>query len=432
MPGLTEPITLISAKCRAKLRMMLLKLKHYIASVLQRITGLRSRLAPQDFLLAKMNAHLPQHDALLARVEAMDLRTQAQDAEVERLTRLSETCILRVSKIENESDVMLKHLTAQYQSLVRERDALLNERDRLLVGLQRVRRPNGFAFDSAQVHAERLDFPSEALPAGTLPKVHIVDIGAQNLTQEEHIYLPLVKAGVARITGFEPLRDAAEKRSAADSSLTMLNHFIGDGSARKFHVNRDDATSSLLPADLEFLGRFEALATMCSPVEIMNITTTKLDDIPEVADCDFLKIDVQGGELDVLKGASNALNRTVVTHCEVEFSRVYKNQPLFGDIDAHMRAAGFELVDIINAGYATVKGLPRPIARSRLLWGDAVYIRSPETIASLGADKIVKAAFIAHVNYGMYDVAASLLAVLDNQAGTHYAKVYGERLATAM
>ena len=377
-----------------------------------------------------MNARLLQHDA--HRVEAIDLRIQAQDVEVERLTKFIESCMLRVSKIENESDVMLKHLTAQYQRLVQERDALLNERDRLLVGLQRAGRPSGFAPDSAQVHAERLDFPSAALPAGTLPKVHIVDIGAQNLTQEEHIYLPLMKAGAAHITGFEPLQHAAEKRSAEDPSLTMLNHFIGDGSAHKFHVNRDDTTSSLLLADLEFLGRFEALATMCSPVEIMDITTTKLDDIPEVADCDFLKIDVQGGELDVLKGAGNVLTRTVVTHCEVEFSRVYKNQPLFGDIDAHMRAAGFELVDIINAGYATVKGLPRPIARSRLLWGEAVYIRSPETIASLGADKIVKAAFIAHVNYGMYDVAASLLAVLDNQAGTHYAKVYGDSLTAAM
>jgi FkbM family methyltransferase len=387
---------------------MLLKLKHDIASVLQRITGLRSRLG------------------------AIDLRTQAQDAEVERLISFIETCMLRVSKIENESEVTLKHLTAQYQSLVGERDALLNERDRLLTGLQRRGRPSGFAPDSAQVHAKRLDFPSAALPAGTLPKVHIVDIGAQILTQEEHIYLPLLKAGAARITGFEPLQDAADKRSSEDPSLTMLNHFIGDGSARKFHVNRDDATSSLLPADLEFLGRFEALATICSPVQIIDIVTTRLDDIPDLADCDFIKIDVQGGELDVLKGAGNVLNRTVVTHCEVEFSRVYKNQPLFGDIDAYMQAAGFELVDIINAGYATLKGLPRPIARSRLLWGDAVYIRSPKTIASLGADKIVKAAFIAHVNYGMFDVAASLLAVLDNQAGTHYAKVYGDCLATAM
>jgi hypothetical protein len=317
MPGWPDPITLISAQSQSEAAKcpevtMLLKLRNH---VIQRIRGLRSRLS--HFLLAEMNARLVQQEALLAkgtlsselerltsmiessplvRLEAMDLRTQAQEAEIERLSRFFESCMLRVSKIENESDVMLKHLTAQYQSLVQERDALLNERDRLLVGLQRAERPGGFAPNSAQVHAERLDFPLAALPAGTLPRVHIVDIGAQNLTQEGHIYLPLIKAGAALITGFEPLQDAAERRSAEDPSLTMLNHFIGDGSARKFHVNRDDTTSSLLPADLEFLGRFEALATMCSPVEIMDITTTKLDDIPEVADCDFLKIDVQGGE----------------------------------------------------------------------------------------------------------------------------------------
>ena len=77
-----------------------------------------------------------------------------------------------------------------------------------------------------------------------------------------------------------------------------------------------------------------------------------------------------------------------------------------------------------------MKGLPRPIARSRLLWGDAIYLRSPETVARLGREKIMKAAFIAHENYGMYDVAASLLTMFDGLGGTQHAETYGQSVSS--
>jgi FkbM family methyltransferase len=371
------------------------------------MVGVRSRLAHQDAALA-----------------GLQFKLATQGEEIQRLATLVESCVVRLA---NDS-AAIKLMSSQYQDLVSQRDRLLNERDRLLVGLQKADRPRGLASDTSQVHAHRLPFPRSALPSGTIPKVRIIDVGAQNLSQEMHIYQPLVDEGAASIIAFEPLQKAAEERSVRDPSVQMLNHFIGDGSKRKFYINKYDPTSSLLAANLEFLNRFEALATMCSPVRAIDVITTRLDDIPEATNCDFLKIDVQGGELEVLRGASRILGVTVVVHCEVEFAHVYKDQPLFGDIDAHLRGAGFELIDIINTGYATVKALPRPIVRSRLLWGEAIYMRSPESVARLSTEKIAKAAFIAHTNYGMYDVAASLLAVLDRNAGTRYAETYGRSL----
>jgi hypothetical protein len=109
----------------------------------------------------------------------------------------------------------------------------------------------------------------------------------------------------------------------------------------------------------------------------------------------------------------------------LEFAPVYAGQPLFGDVDFMLRNAGFELLDIFNAGYATTKGLPRPVAQSRLLWGEGVYMRHPESLASLPLEKIVKAAVIAHLNYHMYDIAASFLAVADRVTGTQMVEQYG-------
>ena len=321
---------------------------------------------------------------------------------------------------------LFDQMVDQYALVVKERDSLLNERDVLLKSRQEADRRGGLDPHAEKVHAKgRLAFPAVALPSGKAPKIVVVDIGAQNLTQEAHIYAPLQAVGAARLIGFEPLAEAASLRRDEDPSMVMLQHFIGNGRSALFHIGRDDTTSSLLAPDLDFLARFEALPEMCEPVKIERVQTTRLDDVSEIDDCDFLKIDVQGGELDVLTGAPNTLKRTLFVHCEVEFAPVYQKQPLFSDIDAHLRAAGFELVDIINAGYATTKGLPRPISRSRLMWAEAVYARSPETITLLGADKALKAAYIAHVNYGMYDIAAQMLNIYDSLAASQFGLSYG-------
>jgi FkbM family methyltransferase len=329
----------------------------------------------------------------------------------------------------NKAFAELDQQRQQYRIVTAERDRLLNERDPLIVALQQAERGGGLTPHGAVRHAFRPAFPAEALPDGALPTMTVVDIGAQSLANEEHAYQPLVNAGAARVIGFEPLPDKAEIRTAREPHLTMLNHFVGDGTRRMFHVNRDDTTSSLLPANMAFLDRFEALSVMCAPVSKHEVETIRLDDVAEIADCDFLKVDVQGGELDVLKGAPRTLAKAVAVHIEIEFSEVYENQPLFADIDTHLRAAGFELIDIVNAGYATTRGLIRPSSRSRLLWGEAIYMRRPDLLAGMGADKILRAAAIAHVNYGMHDIAASFLVILDAEHRRDTATAYGRALA---
>jgi hypothetical protein len=195
-----------------------------------------------------------------------------------------------------------------------------------------------------------------------------------------------------------------------------------------FRVGRFNPTSSLLEPNRAFLSQFVALPEMCEIVSEQLVDTTRLDDLPEVKDCDFLKVDVQGGELGVLRGARQLLEATVVVHSEVEFAPIYKDQPLFSDVDEFLRARGFELIDVMKTGYAAYDDLPRPITSSRLMWADAVYFKSPESLSNFGPKKLMRAAYIAHVNYGMYDLAARYLRQLDEITGSETRKAYGEKL----
>jgi hypothetical protein len=103
-----------------------------------------------------------------------------------------------------------------------------------------------------------------------------------------------------------------------------------------------------------------------------------LDDLPETAGADFLKLDVQGAELLVLEGAVARLADILVVHVEVEFLPLYKNQPLFADIDAFLRAQGFAFHTMKPYGRTFKPAILNNdiyAQLNQLIWADAVYVR---------------------------------------------------------
>jgi FkbM family methyltransferase len=369
----------------------------------------------------------------------------AREIEVERLSNLYESLASRIATLEmsvnlkeerpqldlmegsvTQQSALLNQVMQEYARVVGERDALLNARDKWLRERQALVRQQTAASES--LSSLGVAFPQQLRDLYDPLSVCVVDVGAQNLASEDHVYSPLTRAESAHVIGFEPLRDEANARSAYDPNVLMLNHFVGEGGEGRFRIGKFNPTSSLLEPNQAFLSQFVALPQMCEVVSEAPVNTTRLDDLPEVRDCDFLKIDVQGGELGVLRGATQTLGSTIVVHSEVEFAPIYKDQPFFSDVDIFLRARGFDLIDVVNTGYAAYDDLPRPIASSRLMWADAVYFKSPERLSACGPEKLMRAAYIAHVNYGMYDLAAHYLRHLDEMVGSETRRTYGEKL----
>lgn len=54
-----------------------------------------------------------------------------------------------------------------------------------------------------------------------------------------------------------------------------------------------------------------------------------------------MKLDVQGSELSVLQHARRVLQDVTALQVEVEFIRLYENQPLFAYVDMFLRDQGF-------------------------------------------------------------------------------------------
>jgi FkbM family methyltransferase len=64
---------------------------------------------------------------------------------------------------------------------------------------------------------------------------------------------------------------------------------------------------------------------------------------------DFLKLDVQGAELDVLRGSEALLRTTKYILMEVALHRWNKDAPMIEEVFAYMASRGFECIDIVDS-----------------------------------------------------------------------------------
>ena len=65
-------------------------------------------------------------------------------------------------------------------------------------------------------------------------------------------------------------------------------------------------------------------------------------------DCVLLKLDVQGFELEALKGCKDFLSEVSVVYCECSFSELYTGQALAPEIDEYLRQFNFRLLTLNN------------------------------------------------------------------------------------
>jgi len=266
-----------------------------------------------------------------------------------------------------------------------------------------------------------------------LDPLTIVDIGAMAIGAATNVFEPLTRYENCRVIGFEPVQEECDKlNTLSGKNRCYLPYFIGDGSNRTFYLCTNSMTSSLYQPNIGLLNKYQNLAELCTVKETCSVSTKRLDDIQEAQDADFIKIDVQGAELDVFSGAPDTLKSALVVYTEVEFLPLYTGQPLFADIDTHLRAKGFQFHKFNTVAGRTLKPLVINkninCAMSQQLWADAVYIKDILFLEKLPLAKIVKLACIMHEVFRAYDFAHYALMQYDTLTGSRYAAQYLESL----
>ncbi len=267
------------------------------------------------------------------------------------------------------------------------------------------------------------------------PGVRVVDVGALFVPEAPLVYAPLLETKGATVIGFEPVQVECDRLNRMFGPVhKFLPYAIGDGSKALFYHSKYVNCSSLLKPNLDLMGNFQNLAEFCEPVEISEVSTIRLDDIAEARGADYIKLDVQGAEGQVLAGAHKCLDSALVIQLEVEFLAIYEDQPVFGDLDATLRSLGFVFHRFTNFEGRTLRNsgfIDSQTSRSQLLWADAIYLRPIDSWSGLSSDRVLKLALILDSLYSSRDFCAYLLQMYDRREGTDLFRQYIDRAGSA-
>ena len=165
------------------------------------------------------------------------------------------------------------------------------------------------------------------------------------------------------VVGFEPDQEEVDRlnRLYASHGMTarFLNCAVGDSvQTLEIFRTRHPSLSSVLKPNHELLKRHTAwhhsLFEVEEVVSVPAVTVDYARNTDNLPAPDFMKLDIQGGELSALEGSTESLGEAFGIEIEVEFAELYLGQPLFSDIDLFLRRIGFQFFDFSSIVFSVV------------------------------------------------------------------------------
>ncbi len=172
----------------------------------------------------------------------------------------------------------------------------------------------------------------------------IVDVGANEGAFSGAV---LAVAPHAEIIAAEPSpapRARMQRRLGALPNVKILDVAVSDASGTAtFHLTAHDHNSSLHSPRAEMQDTVDLGWVPAGDIEVRTVT---LDELVGDRTVDVLKIDVQGSEMDVLRGGDATLSRVRSVLLEMNFISQYDGDATFNTLHGEMDRRGFSLVNV--------------------------------------------------------------------------------------
>lgn len=166
---------------------------------------------------------------------------------------------------------------------------------------------------------------------------------------------------------FEPdPEEAAKLRRSMPKAVVNQTALADSEGEATLYITRDPGCSSLLeplPDLAQRYGRddFEVAREIC-------VKTSRLDAMREgIPQPDFIKLDVQGLEMQILSGGRETLDKVLCAEVETRLVPHYRGEALFPELYAFMKENGFGLVAFRPLG----------LYKGEILEGNAYFSRQP-------------------------------------------------------
>ena len=265
-------------------------------------------------------------------------------------------------------------------------------------------------------------------------KINVIDIGCRGGATPELIFL----YKHINLIGFDADKDEVYNLNSNKELASQFNKVVfynyaldAEEGIKTLYLTRSLGSSSLYRPN----SKYKSLFSSGSALDVMSeiqLKTEKLDVVvgkEMINDIDFIKLDTQGTELNILKGAEKSLLPNILmVESEVEFQEMYENQPLFPELDIFLREHNFTLL-YLNRVYeriSTLNSNKYGYSKGLLTFGDVLYVKSISASQDFTSEKIVKF-IVLLANYGYYDYAREVFKLNESKL-SEYAPLLNQLL----
>ena len=262
-------------------------------------------------------------------------------------------------------------------------------------------------------------------------KFQIVEIGANpygNFNERFHKLLDYFPN--SKIYAFDVDKNECEKlNNLCKKGMKFFPFVLGEKKEkRKFYQTNHPMCSSLYEPNEKLIKLYNNF-NVAYLKNVIDIETISLDDFLEdqkINTLDFIKIDIQGAELDVFHGAVKCLKSVLMVVSEVEFISHYINQPLFGDVCSFLDKNNLMFHKFLGLAGRTL----RPVVlgndinfASQHIWSDAVFIRNILKVSEIKSSQLLKLAVFSYL-YRSLDLTFYCLTLYDKINDTKISELY--------